>query len=209
MLGLGSLDSHAETVSYSFDSGFLLTELNYTGSLGMFDSNLGTLTGAILTFDDDYRSSLHVTNSSAQTQNFRIYSELFSYRSSSISAIDSILNTPVEYQMYSTGSQSIAANDTELYGPFTASNSIFYDLSAYLTEVQAAGGGNFTINLQTLTATTTSGGGGNLDLIQVTDAASAATITYTYAPVPEPSSLLLVGGAVGFFLMRRRRRHHA
>lgn len=200
--------THADVLSFSFDSGgYLTAELDYTGTLGLFDSSLGTLTGAILTFDDVYQSSVDVTNLSASQQSFRIASSLSSFRTSSLSAIDNLINGEVEHELFNTGLQVIAANGTARYGPYYSNDSVVYDLAAYLNDLQVDGGGNFTINLQTLTSTSTSGGGGNISSSQATEAALGGTITYTYTPiaVPEPSSFLMVFSVLGTFLLKRGR----
>lgn len=199
--------ARAEVLTFSFGSleDFMTTELDTTGILGLFDSNLGTLTGAMLVFEDVFRSDVSISNSSAQAQTAIFSSFIRSTRGSSITAIDNLIKTPVNNEIFDTGSFSLAVGESRDFGPYEATQTYSFDLADYLSEVQAVGGGDFSVNLKTRTSTTMTGGGNNLDFMQRTSGAVSGYIKYTYTAVPEPSSMLMAGGALMGLLLRRRR----
>ena len=54
--------AQAATVTYSFADPLATTEISESGSLGLFNSSLGTLTGATLTLDGANQTSITLTN---------------------------------------------------------------------------------------------------------------------------------------------------
>ena len=71
---LALVSANAATVTYSFTNPLSATEINQTGSLSLFDSNLGTLTGASLTVTGNLESVVTFVNSAAKNQRIRLIS---------------------------------------------------------------------------------------------------------------------------------------
>jgi len=207
-LGLAAT-ANAATVSYNFNNPQQTTEINQTGNLGLFDSNLGTLTGAMLTLSNSATLTLSATNTSAQTQNANLTAQEFFDWSSSLAALNPLVATSIELSV-TTGMQSYAAGATRSYGPFTPTASRNVDLTSLLASIQASGGGAFSLGCTSLSGISILGGGGNISTHQSTEAGCGGSITYTYTArqvdVPEPGTLALLGlGIMGLGAMRRKR----
>lgn len=208
---LGAVGAHAATVSFDFGLPLALTttEINPTGALGLFDSNLGTLTGATLTIEGGASFSFTGTNGSVQSQLANITSSTDLFWSTDLGALTPFLGT-ISLSATS-GALNYAVGETKSFGPLADSDSQFDDLAAILASLQQAGGGSFNLTCQSLSGLTVSGGGGNVSASQNTQAGCGATIVYTYSdtpppPVPEPASLALVGLALAGLAVAKRRK---
>lgn len=203
--------AHADVISYQFGSlnDFIITELDYTGTLGLFDSNLGTLTSATLTLSEAYTTTVTLTNIASTDQTGRYRSEIQSFWSSSLFAVDDLINVdPTDKLLLSTGMLTLQSNVPLSIGPQNETYQQTYDLTSMLAELTRDGGGLFTVNLQTLTGSTLMGGGGNVNSDQDTSGAVHGIITYTYSTVavPEPSSVFLIASTGLGLILRRKRR---
>lgn len=207
----GAVSAHAATVSYQYGLPIAqaTTEIGQTGSLGLFDSSLGTLTGAALTIEGAATFAFSGANNSAQAQLARITSSTELLWSSSLAAINPFLN--VFTLSATSGFQSYAVGETKNFGPFNVSDSQVDNLSSILSSLQLAGGGNFDLTCNSLSGLTVAGGGGNISTTQATTAGCGASIVYEYTErttqVPEPGSLALMGLALsGLFVAAKRRK---
>ena len=108
----------ADTVSFSFGIPVTTTttEINQTGWLALFDSGLGTLTGAQLTVYSEATLSLSGTNKSDQPQNASLTSDTTLFFSSSLAPLSSFLAPPITLSLTS-GSQSYAPSETSFSDP--------------------------------------------------------------------------------------------
>jgi PEP-CTERM motif len=196
----------AATVSFSFSN--LTTPISgirpgtpQTGSLGLFDSSLGTLTGARLSLTGAASVAFGINNlsSSPQTADLTHFTE-FAW-SSSLTALNPFL---ADLMQLTAGSGSLVYEPFQgrLFGPIDLEDTSSDDLAPILGALQATGGGLFSVDCMGVAGLLLGGGGPRpFDVFLITENTSrgscGASITYTFdaappASVPEPASLALV-----------------
>lgn len=213
---LMAVGAQAATVSYSFTNAVENTEINQTGLLGLFDTTLGTLTGASLSFGAELAGTISLTLGNSQTSaQVRGTTSSDIGVSSSLAAISGLFNGVADLSLsYTTGFQLLAPNSTYTSAVLTDSDSLTLDLSSILASLGAAGGGNFGLSCESLSGLGITGGAGFSGGSQTTQGACNASIVYTYdaspttpGEVPEPATLSLMGlAALGLAAANRRRK---
>jgi PEP-CTERM motif len=199
----------------SFSNAQQTTEINQTGTLNLFDSNLGTLTGVSLTYNGAMTSTIGLANRAAGTETVEAVGTTSLRFTSTLAGLNTVISAvPARLGLtVTTGEQDIAAGATRSFGPLNDTKSATLDaaLAGFLAQFQAAGGGSFGLGCRSVSGLNLIGGGGNVGSTQATTAGCGASIVYTYTaastPVPEPTSLALVGlalAAAGFTASRRK-----
>lgn len=187
----------------------------------LFDSNIGTLNGALITITAEARilPGSFLTNTAATAQTFRVRQDVeFSLTDTSApgGALDMALQSLA--LIPSTGLvlfTNIPGGGTASFGPRTDSETA--DLTAavgLLAPLEAPGGGTHVFEANTVTVTSFIGGGGNIAASFITHGYVQMDILYAYTErdtdTPEPMSIALMGvGLAGLGaanVARRRRR---
>ena len=214
ILGILVLAHGADAQTLSYEYGLPITqnttEIDETGFLGLFNTSLGTLTGATLTLYGEGTTEISLTNDSVSTVTARaVGSSNLTFVSDDLAPLNSLLASAgnVVILDFPTGpSQDYAPGETRTFGPLNSAVSSVYDLSSILVYLQAAGGGTFSLNAVSENTLSIIGGGGNISSSQTTVAGTGARIEYTYTAVPEPGSVMLFSLALGLPLFGRCRR---
>lgn len=207
---------NAETVSFSYNNPLEITELNQTGALGFFNSNLGVLTGVQFNAFGEGSTTITLLNSAAQTQTVSAESTVLLNFFSSDLTLGGIFapNNPFLTLSFGAGvSYSIASGELFSTGLLNDTDSRLLDSSQYngLLSLQTVGDGTFDVTCRSISQLSVSGGGGNILAGQSTMAGCGAEIIYSYDAtpsvnvIPEPGSLALLGlGFVGLMTYRRK-----
>ncbi|MDZ5457742.1 PEP-CTERM sorting domain-containing protein [Azohydromonas lata] len=207
--------AQAATVSDSFTNTLQHTDFtNQTGTLDLFNTALGTLTGVSLTLYGQSVTDLVLTNTSNSVSEASASTRTRLTFSSSIGALSSLIGGSYKIQLLPTTDdttlnpgQSATFNDVS-----DNSSYVVTGLNAILSAFNSSAGHNtFTISCSSATRLLTSVSGGNSDATQNTEAGCGASVVYTYTaaptphPTPEPASLALVGlGLAGVGVARRK-----
>lgn len=197
----------------TFANALQTTEINQTGSLGLFNSTLGTLTGISFTFSGHNTTLLSLTNMGSGTATTKATSTTDLFFGSSLSALNGLFvaANPAINLSATTGFVTLASGASQSFGPLVDSVSANWtsQLNGVLSSFAVAGGGNFGVSCTSLSGIAITGGGGNIASNQATRAACGASIIYTYdvipVNVPEPSALALVGLALAGLAFARRK----
>lgn len=174
----------------------------------------GALLSATVSYAGLGSTEFSVTNNSAQSQNFSETGQTFFTLDSATPALDALFAPMTSSASGLSGMQSIAANTTSTYGPYSFSTGVVTsptftggDLISFI------GNGDLSLFLNSVTGFSLFGGGGNLGAVQTTYALANFSVTYEYADVaavPEPSTFVLAAcGLVGLVGVRYRRRNTA
>jgi hypothetical protein len=214
------------------------TDFSHTFTLQEFDTNLGTLTGVEIDLYGTLTTpTLNLTNTAADAESFKFLADTEIYTTNNTASNDNVDTFPNFPQppnnnliILNTGTISLGGAGTGIVEcpnstPSQSCNQVSYApltvndvLSPATTTVASAnwggyehaGGGSFNIVGVTATEDSFLGGGGNNQFKEVTDAQLTARVIYSYdAPaVPEPGSMLLMGGAmIGLGLLGKRLRN--
>lgn len=221
-----TLCSSLQAAVLTFEYGLPLVEspaeINQSGSLGLFDTQLGTLTGLSLTLLGSATFEFSVINNSVKAHAASVTSGTTLGWSSSVAALSDLLAPASLALSYGIGPTVFAAGSAQSFGPVQQTGSVQLDEAALAGlggQLSAAGGGSFMLSCQSVSALLVQGGGA-LQVPASTQAGCGARISYRYQPagtpppgVPEPGSLALAGAALALALASgtrgRRKTLHA
>lgn len=213
-VALGMSNAQALEISFDFNNPEQTTEISQTGTLGLFDTALGTLTSVSLELIGSATTTITLTSEAAQAQTVSATSQVNLFFDESALGADLGIPDPALVLEISTGFETLLPGDSATFGPESDNDelALLYDLGNPLLDVfKADGGGSFDLGCNSLTGLNVVGGGGNVIASQQTIAGCGAKITYEYEPgditVPTPGTLALLalGLIAGGGIHRRRR----
>lgn len=167
--------------------------------LPKFDTRLGTLTGAVLTFSGRNVGSITVTASGADV----IVSYLTTNVVFNTTNIPRAPATPTYDYAYTfggtdyigkSGPQTVLVGTPRTFGPTDKSGNLDYNPFALLAAdlPYYSGSGNATIDVSTSNSTTSTITGGSLSSAYSNKSGIQLQAQYTYTGVPEPSTYILL-----------------
>jgi hypothetical protein len=215
-LGLVALGAQAATVSFEFGNPLVLanTEIDQSGNLGLFDTNLGTLTDVEIVLNTAMQGQITLTLGAASgPQSVRgtatsdiSWNTTLGPLAGALAASTHSLNFTTGFQVLQPGGSFVSAllNDNEQ----TTLNAV---LDGFIASFGQAGGGNFSLGCTSISGLGLTGGGGFSGGSETRQAGCGAKITYTYdsrppVQIPEPGSLALVGLALAAAGVAARRK---
>jgi hypothetical protein len=191
-----SFEFGSRTVPYSPPGSSTITY-----DVPLFDSALGTLTGATLTLYEGFRVDLQLQNPTAGT----------GYAAYLFDSYPQWYSDDLPGFFYNSLGSEISGAITVAAGE-TFSDSYFFDdehvesLSGLLSSLTSTGGETFSLSYDGFLRPEPKDLSDGLVPSDTRNYFSQGTISYTYTPVPEPSAMALVLGGGVLALVRRKRR---
>jgi len=217
LIGALTLASAAQagTISYNFNNPLADTEFTQTGSVNLFDTTLGRLTGVSFIFNGAMTTTISLANLSNTNQRASAKSTMDLYYHSDLAGLDALLNTGNPVLSLSTDSRpvdgTIAARTTFVDSKSAMGQSAPWSpngMDTLLASFQGQEGQKFNLSCKSDSGLTVIGGGGQIAATQANQGSCGASVTYTYDnnKVPEPASLALFGLAASTACLAGRRR---
>lgn len=217
-LGLAAISAQAATVSFQFQfpaPALTNTEINQSGALGLFDTNLGTLTDVELVLNSAMAGFITLSlGQSPGNQNVRATATSDIFFTSSLAPLNAALGAVSQNLSFTTGFINLAPFSSHTTSGLTDAESTTLNaaLDPFIASFGTPNGGGFNLGCSALSSFALSGSGGFANGVDNRRAGCGAMITYTYSegtpplPVPEPGSLALVALALAIAGASSRRK---